>query len=84
MALLEYGAAGLAVVTTRVGECEKVISTFGKTVDSNDSQALAEALIYYVEKRKERKSDALKFQKHILQNYSQKAIVPSLIEIYKN
>ena len=30
MALLEYGASGLTVVATQVGQCEEVISNFGK------------------------------------------------------
>lgn len=65
MALLEYGASGLVVVTTKVGECEKVISTFGKTVPSNNSNALSEALLHYIEDKNARLRDAQRFREHI-------------------
>ncbi|MBZ0326207.1 MAG: glycosyltransferase family 4 protein [Altibacter sp.] len=83
MALLEYGASGLAVVTTRVGYCEEVISTFGKTVLPNNPEALSEALLQYINDPDTRKNDAAAFKKHIEAQYSQNAILPKLLALYK-
>jgi glycosyltransferase involved in cell wall biosynthesis len=82
MALLEYGAAGLAVVTTRVGSCEEVISTFGITVPAQDSEALSEALLLYTNDQEKRLRDAKLFKTHIETNYSQKAVLPQLLALY--
>lgn len=82
MALLEYGAAGLAVITTSVGDCEKVISTFGKTVAVNDSEALANGILQYASNETLRANDAAAFRTHIAKNYSVKAVISQLIELY--
>ncbi|MCH2489699.1 MAG: glycosyltransferase [Flavobacteriales bacterium] len=82
IALLEYGAAGLAVVTTAVGDCEKVISTFGKTVAVNDSEALANAILGYASNETLRTSDATAFRTHIAKNYSVEVVISQLIELY--
>ena len=47
LALLEYGAVGLPVVCTKVGQCEEVIGKNGKLVLPNDSKTLAEEILYY-------------------------------------
>ncbi len=84
IALLEYGLARLAVVATNVGYCEKVISTFGKTVASKNSEALANALLFYIKNKENRILDADAFHKHIISNYSLKKVLPLLIEHYKD
>ena len=84
MALLEYGAAGLAVVSTKVGYCEKVIGNFGKTVEPKSPQALADALVHYIENKKNRDRDGRAFQEHIFENYSMAAVLARLITLYKN
>ena len=84
MALLEYGAYQLVPVTTQVGDCVKVISTFGKTVPSKDSSALAEAILYYIENKEKRCTDAKKFQEHVKINYAKDSVLPQLIHLYKN
>ncbi|MEM7086951.1 MAG: glycosyltransferase [Bacteroidota bacterium] len=83
MALLEYGAAGLAVVTTKVGQCEQVMAGFGRVVPPNDSEALAHALGSYMKDGEKRLSDAALFSKHIRKNYSVEGVLPQLINIYK-
>ncbi len=84
MALLEYGANTLAVVTTGVGQCKEVISGFGKVVPPKDSVALANAILYYIENETERKKDAENFKIHIQHNYSIEAVLPELLKIYKS
>jgi len=84
LALLEYGVAGLAVVTTNVGNCAEVISTFGETVEKGNPRALANAILNYINNDALRMRHAEAFRKHILRNYSMDAVLPELLEIYRN
>ena len=84
MSLLEYGASGLAVITTNVGYCKEVINSFGKTVAINNSTALSEAIIAYIEDENKRILDAELFKKHIINNYSFSVILPLLLKNYKD
>ncbi len=84
MALLEYGAAGLAVVSTKVGYCEHVISTFGRIVTPKDPEALANALEYYIESDIERITDGKALKNQIAEKYSLSTVLPKLLTIYKN
>lgn len=84
MALLEYGAAGLAVISTDVGMCREVISTFGAIVPAKNWQTLAKAILSYIDDNQKREDDSSRFQKHIEDSYSVNAILPSLKEIYTN
>lgn len=83
MALLEYGASGLAVVCTNVGQCPKVIGTFGTIVDKADSIQLANALIDYIENENKQEQDARLFHQHIISKYGVSAVLPQLLEFYK-
>jgi len=83
MALLEYGAAGLAVVSTKVGHCEEVVAGFGQVVQPKDADALAQALRSYMVDEEKRQADASLFRAHIRKNYSGEAVLPQLINIYK-
>ncbi|MBT0608464.1 glycosyltransferase family 4 protein [Aequorivita echinoideorum] len=84
MSLLEYGIGKLAVVATNVGQCATVIQEYGKVVPSNNPEALASALLDYIENEKLRNKHARQYHEHILKIYSEKAIVPKLLEIYQN
>ncbi|MBW2937701.1 glycosyltransferase [Aureisphaera sp. CAU 1614] len=84
ISLLEYGIAGLAVVCTRVGQCEEVINGFGQCVDPNRPEDLALAIHSYIENIEKRTLDATLFQNHILKNHSIDAIIPILISYYES
>ncbi len=84
MALLEYGAAGLAVVATAVGQTSKVISTFGHVVPKNTPDALATALRVLMNDPSGRQEYASAYQKHIQQQYSAAAIMPQLMKQYSS
>ncbi|WGF92729.1 glycosyltransferase [Aequorivita marisscotiae] len=84
IALLEYGAAGLAVVSTDVGECKEVINGLGKIVPPKNPEALAAALLFYIENKAARRADGLAFATHIKENYAEDTIIPKLLDIYKN
>jgi glycosyltransferase involved in cell wall biosynthesis len=84
MALLEYGAAGLAVVATRVGHCEEVIGDFGNVVPAQDAKALGEAIFDYVSHPERCKTQASMFRARIREKYSEEAVLPQLLTIYNN
>ncbi len=83
MALLEYGAAGIAALTTKVGRCEEVISTFGTTVPPGDPDAFANGLRSYMKNESLLAQHASQFRKHVEAQYSEKTVLPQLMNIYK-
>ena len=84
LALLEYGLAKLAVIATKVGECETVIKNedFGILIESRDEVALYKALNYLVENEDIRKNMARAFKVRVENEYSENAISDTLIHIY--
>lgn len=83
MILLEYGLAGLPVVCTNVGYCREVVHPFGQVVPPNDPIALFEALLLYINNPKKRDRDARTYQKHIREHFTEAAVLPEVISIYK-
>lgn len=83
MAILEYGSAGLPVVCTDVGQCKEVVNGFGKIVPSKNAAALAAAILFYIENKDKRIVDGKAFSAHISENYAEDAIIPKLLNIYK-
>ena len=84
MALLEYGASGLAVVCTNVGHCKSVIDSAGMIVPPKDSDALAAALIKYIESSSLRKRDGANFRKRVKDYFSLEHCLGKLLRIYQN
>lgn len=82
MALLEYGASQLAVVTTDVGHCKEVIGDNGLVVKKNQSEALATAIMTYIENEDKRKNDAKGFFNSVLKNYADKSVIKKLVSLY--
>ncbi|RMA57992.1 glycosyltransferase [Ulvibacter antarcticus] len=83
VALLEYGMCKLAVVTTDVGHCSKVINGYGKVVDAGNYDALANGIIDYITNDSKRKKDASEFYHHIEASYSVTSVLPKIISLYK-
>jgi glycosyltransferase involved in cell wall biosynthesis len=84
VALLEYGLANLAVIGTKVGECESIIEhdKNGLLVNVQDVKALAKAILFYVENKEIRSGYAKKYNNHIQENFSEKKQIQSILEIY--
>jgi len=84
VALLEYGLAKLAVVSTDVGECRNVLGNgkYGKIVPSQEKEALAEGLSILIENQTKREKMAQLYHEYVLKNYSQKSVVKKLLKIY--
>ena len=85
IALLEYGLSNLAVIATKVGECETVITNKvnGILVDSKSSKKLAKAIILYIESETIRSTHAKRFNQHIKKNYSDNIQIETILKIYK-
>jgi glycosyltransferase involved in cell wall biosynthesis len=85
IALLEYGLANLAVVATRVGECNNVIheNYNGFLVDSSNSKTLSKYLTLYIQDRTLREEHANRFSQHIKAYFSVESQLNNILEIYK-
>ncbi len=85
LALLEYGLAKLAVISTKVGECESVVENEdnGILIKPEDELELYEAIKYLIEKNEERILKSKSFNLKVEEQYSQKAAVNSILEVYK-
>jgi glycosyltransferase involved in cell wall biosynthesis len=85
LALLEYGFASLAVVSTDVGQCREVLvgGEMGRVVPSGDSEKLGEAIAELLEDSNLREELGRKFQEHVQKNYSEDAFMKALAEVYE-
>ena len=84
VALLEYGRAGLPVVSTRVGQCAEVIGENGILVPPQNPEALAKAILKYFENEEKRKLDAKNFQEKIIKTYSEKAVINEILSFFED
>lgn len=83
MALLEYAAAGLPVVTTDVGACKAVVGDYGFVVPSKNPDELYMALLKAIEDYESARAKAEKLKAQVKANYSEAAVIPRLIEFYR-
>lgn len=83
LALLEYGRAGLPVVCTAVGECPEVVGVTGILVRPSDPVALSDAVLSYLKDEMKRKVATKNYQKKILEEYSEKSILPEVKNFYE-
>lgn len=84
IALLEYGISGLPVVCTEVGKCKDTISSYGKLVSKDNPEDLSKGILFYITHPEEREKDAENFQRRITENYSEKAVILTLVKLYNN
>ncbi|GAA4815448.1 glycosyltransferase [Litoribaculum gwangyangense] len=85
IALLEYGLSNLAVIATKVGECEEVVShnKNGLLVNASSYSELAKAITLFIENENIRVTLAKRYHKHVKQNYSEKAQIETIIRTYE-
>ena len=84
LVLLEYGMAGLPVITTRVGKCAELVKTNGQIVSPGIPEELKNALIYYLENHTKRLGVAVSFQKDIEKEFSQKSVIRTIVDFYES
>ncbi len=84
LSLIEYGMAGLASVTTRVGQCPEVLDEgrVGILVNPRDSGSLARAILRLLRSEQERQKLGKEFQQFVFDRYSPQASLRKVIEIY--
>ena len=85
VSLLEYGLAGLSVISTDVGDCSKVLNNgeFGKIIPKDDYESLSISLINLISNKRIRELNAIKFKEHIEKSYSKYVVIEELINRYK-
>lgn len=71
LSLLEYGLAGLPVVTTNVGQCSEVImdGQFGKLVPAGNVKLFAQALSELITQSDKAEQTGIEFCEHIKSQY---------------
>ncbi|HLT53700.1 MAG TPA: glycosyltransferase family 4 protein [Flavobacteriaceae bacterium] len=84
LALLEYGLGKLAVVGTNVGDCKQVIPNqeHGMLVASKNPEALAIAIIDYIQDTALRAKVSNKLSAIVNTNFTAKAVINILKEVY--
>jgi glycosyltransferase involved in cell wall biosynthesis len=84
VALLEYGLAGLPVVSTNVGQCNDVLESgkAGIIVPIKNSYSLAEALLFIIDHPLESEQMAKNLNIRVNSLYSKDAIISDLLKIY--
>lgn len=85
VSLLEYGAAGLAVVVTDVGQCGKVLDggAVGKLVPPGSPKELAATIAALLQDPKERSQLGDAFRTRVARHYSAEAVIGELDSIYR-
>jgi glycosyltransferase involved in cell wall biosynthesis len=83
VALLEYGCAGLAVLVTDVGQCSEVIGNgiYGRIFQKENSNQLAECLLYLIYNEEERSQLGKNFKYHIENEYGSELFYKNYITL---
>lgn len=84
VALLEYGLAGLPVISSDVGQCKEVIGENGIIVSSKSINELSKGLDYYYSNIEERVKDAKDFNVRISRLYSEEAVIEKVLNFYQH
>ncbi|MCL5128729.1 glycosyltransferase [Algibacter sp. L4_22] len=86
LALLEYGLAGLTVVTTDVGDCSKVIKneSLGILVKSENEKQLYSGLLSVIGNREDAILMGKALKNHIEKNFSEEKNIQRVVAIYKD
>lgn len=82
LAILEYGQAGLAVITTDVGQCKQALDDAGICVPPEVTEAFASALLYLEENPLEAQQKAKIFQNKVQEHYGAPSILTEVLSIY--
>ena len=77
VSLLEYGLASMAVVSTDVGECRKVLGDgkFGEIVPSKDPEKLSKAISRFIDNSDYRISTSEDYNSNVLLKYGKNSFV---------
>lgn len=82
LVLLEYGQAGIPIVTTDVGQCKAVLGDLGKLVPAQNPAALAEAIRASGFMTDDKAVDVKKLKDRILLEYGEPIVIQEVISKY--
>ena len=84
LALIEYGMAGLAAVSTRVGQCEEVLDNgkAGLLVERSEPQLLGKAMLSLLKSSKLRTDLGQRLLARVREMYSKEAIIQKFCDVY--
>lgn len=82
LSLLEYGAAGLAVVVTDVGQCGAVVGDAGRVVPPSTPDRLAKEILSLLEDDDARRSIGKRFQRKIEDQFGAESVMEKWFDIY--
>lgn len=82
--LLEYGLAKLPVVTTNVGDCNKVIinEKTGFLINPHEPKVMANKLLYLINNTEFSAKLGENLYKHVVLNFSKEKYIAKLVELY--
>ena len=83
VSLLEYGASGLAVVVTDVGQCGEVVGQDGKVVPPATPDAMAANILSLINNESQRRSYGLRLRQRIEHQFGADRVMEQWIEIYQ-
>lgn len=86
VALLEYGLAGLPVISSGVGQCEEVLGygLYGHVVAPGDHKGLALAMKKLVENKNESVKMGQNFRSHVNEHFGASGFVHSYLSLISN
>jgi glycosyltransferase involved in cell wall biosynthesis len=86
VSLLEYGAAGLPVVATSVGECEAVLDhgRTGIVVPPESPAKLADGLLSLLDSEQRRAILGERFLHRVREKYCAKSVIERVCNVYRN
>ncbi|MFD0962597.1 glycosyltransferase family 4 protein [Pseudofulvibacter geojedonensis] len=84
ISLLEYGKSKLAVISTDVGDCKKVIIDHktGLLVPKEDEKKLSDSLLRLIKDSNLRNDIGNELHRHVIANFSEQAVLDKVINIY--
>jgi glycosyltransferase involved in cell wall biosynthesis len=82
VSLLEYAMAKKPVIVTDVGQCKQVVGDYAKLFPKADSQALADAIEFYLSQPDQAAKDAERLHQRVVDHYGEDKIIEEVIEVY--
>nr|WP_298332087.1 glycosyltransferase family 4 protein [uncultured Christiangramia sp.] len=83
LALMEYGMAELAVVSSNVGYCRMILGEFGKLINPNQIQELIDCLSVYIKNKELRSNHGTKLKDRIEELYSEDSVIKNYLKFIK-
>lgn len=84
MVILEYGMAGIPVVSTDVGACRNILGENANIVALGDVKGMAMAIRDYLINSERAEKDSREFQERVLDKFSAQSVIPDYLQFCNN